>query len=103
LIQNEILKSGYQEMLGAGVVLTGGGSLLEGVVELGEFIFDVPVRRGVAMQVMGLTEVVRTPIMSTAVGLTKYGTEREYVKRGANENFMGKLRRRVTDLFDGML
>jgi len=46
LLHNEIFKSGYKDLLGSGVVLTGGGSLLEGIAELSEFIFEMPVRRG---------------------------------------------------------
>jgi cell division protein FtsA len=75
LIQNEIIKSGYRELLGAGIVLTGGGSCLEGLAELGEFIFEMPVRRGMAMNTSGLKEVVSSPVFATAVGLVKFGAE----------------------------
>jgi cell division protein FtsA len=73
LLNNEILKSGYKDLLGSGVVLTGGGSLLEGLVELGEFIFEVPVRRGIPINTSGLREVVQSPALATGVGLIKYG------------------------------
>jgi cell division protein FtsA len=101
LIHTEILKSGYHELVGAGVVLTGGTSLLEGIVELGEFIFEMPVRRGAPFEVSGLTEVVRTPVMATVFGLAKYGSERDVPKAAKFEdNFLGKLRKRVSDLFE---
>lgn len=73
LIKAEIAKSGLQSQLGSGMVLSGGGSLLDGLVEMGEFIFDIPVRRGLPTQVGGLTDVVRSPLYSAPVGLLKYG------------------------------
>jgi cell division protein FtsA len=75
LIQSEIQKSGYAEMLAAGVVLTGGTTLLEGMVELGDFLFEVPLKRGVPIRLGGLKEVVNSPKYSTAVGLLKYGAD----------------------------
>jgi cell division protein FtsA len=59
--------------LGSGVVLTGGGSLLHGLVEMGDFILDVPVRRGWPEKVGGLVDVVRQPSCSTVVGILMYG------------------------------
>lgn len=77
LIQNDLRMSGLSALLGSGVVLTGGASQLEGLVEMGEFVFDTPVRRGspmtVGSQVGGLTEVVKSPAYSDAVGLLLYG------------------------------
>ncbi|OQW47303.1 MAG: cell division protein FtsA [Proteobacteria bacterium SG_bin7] len=73
LIKAEIAKSNLQSQLGSGMVLSGGGSLLDGLVEMGEFIFDIPVRRGLPTQVGGLTDVVRSPLYSAPVGLLKYG------------------------------
>lgn len=72
LIANDIRMSGLVPMMGSGIVLTGGASQLDGLVEMGEFIFDIPVRRGVPTQVGGLTDVVKTGDYSVAVGLLLY-------------------------------
>jgi cell division protein FtsA len=74
LVQTELRRSGFEEMAAAGVVLTGGASKMEGVVELAEEIFDMPVRLGVPQHVTGLSDVVRNPIHATGVGLLLYGT-----------------------------
>jgi len=73
LVGQEIANSGYKHLLSSGVVLTGGPSLMEGIPELAEFIFELPVRRGVPGQVAGLVDVVNSPLYSTAVGLLMYG------------------------------
>jgi cell division protein FtsA len=73
LVQSELKHSGYLELLGAGVVLTGGSSKMEGVVELAEEVFHMPVRLGLPQYVKGLSEVVRNPIYATGVGLLIYG------------------------------
>ena len=73
MIQQEINKSGFGDMLSAGIVLTGGTTLLEGMVELGDFLFEIPLKRGVPIRLGGLKEVVNSPKYSTAVGLLKYG------------------------------
>lgn len=69
----EIIKSGYEDILAAGVVLTGGTSLLEGISELTEHVFNMPVRRGCPAGVGGLTDVVNSPMYATGVGLIIYG------------------------------
>jgi len=73
LIQQEINRSTYSDLLAAGIVLTGGTTLLQGMVELGDFLFEVPLKRGVPIRLGGLKEVVNSPKYSTAVGLLKYG------------------------------
>jgi len=73
LVAQEIASSGFKHLLSAGVVLTGGASQLEGSCELGEFILELPVRRGSPQGVGGLVDVVNSPIYSTAVGLLLYG------------------------------
>jgi cell division protein FtsA len=75
LIQQEINRSTYGDLLAAGVVLTGGTTLLQGMVELGDFLFEIPLKRGVPIRLGGLKEVVNSPKYSTAVGLLKYGAE----------------------------
>jgi len=73
LLRKEVLRSGFDDMLGAGIVLTGGGSRLDGLPELGERVFQLPVRRGVPIGIGGMVEVVNSPTFATAVGLTLYG------------------------------
>ena len=65
------------EQVEAGIVLTGGTSKMEGAVELAEEIFHMPVRLGVPHRFKGLTDVVRNPIYSTAVGLLLYGLQKQ--------------------------
>jgi cell division protein FtsA len=73
LIANDIRMSGVMPMLGSGIVLTGGASQLDGLIEMGEFIFDIPVRRGAPLEIGGLTDVVKSGEFSAAVGLLQYG------------------------------
>lgn len=100
LIHNELLKSGYYELLGAGVVMTGGGSCLEGFTELAEFIFEMPVRRGIALNTSGLKEVVSSPIFATAIGLIKFAGE-SGLSSEKHESFMSKIKQDLTSLFKG--
>ncbi len=76
LINREILKSGYDEKIASGVVITGGTVVMEGMVELAEQIFNLPVRRGYPQDIGGLVDVVNSPIYATAVGLVKYASTR---------------------------
>jgi len=73
MLSNELRLSGLLPLIGSGIVLTGGAAQMEGLIEMGEYIFDVPVRRGIPGQVGGLTEVVKGPQYATAVGLLIYG------------------------------
>jgi len=73
LVQAEVRRSGFEDMIPAGIVLTGGTSKMEGVVELAEEIFHMPVRVGYPQSVKGLNDIVRNPIYSTGVGLLQYG------------------------------
>ncbi|MBI2609358.1 MAG: cell division protein FtsA [Deltaproteobacteria bacterium] len=77
LVQREIIKSGYEELLASGIVITGGSTLLEGIPELAEYIFDLPVKRGLPQGIGGLTDVVNSPIYSTGVGLVLYGAKNQ--------------------------
>lgn len=72
LIQAELRRSGFEDLIAAGVVLTGGSSKMEGVIELAEEIFHVPVRLGYPTDIRGLRDVVENPIYSTGIGLLKY-------------------------------
>ena len=73
LVHREILKSGYENLIPSGVVLTGGTASLEGLPELVEQIFNLPVRRGYPAGVGGLMDVVNNPMYATGVGLVLYG------------------------------
>jgi len=73
LIKAELQNAGFLEMLGSGIVLTGGSSKMNGVEELAEEVFHMPVRIESPKHVKGLSEVVRNPIYSTGVGLLLYG------------------------------
>ena len=73
LIQNELRRSGFEDLVAAGMVLTGGSSKMEGLVELAEEILHMPVRLGSPQYIAGLGDVVRNPIYSTGVGLLLFG------------------------------
>ncbi|MGB8326573.1 MAG: cell division protein FtsA [Steroidobacteraceae bacterium] len=75
LIREELRRSGFEEVIAAGVVITGGSAKMEGAIELAEEIFHVPVRLGIPQQVRGLADVVRNPIYSTGVGLLLYARD----------------------------
>ncbi len=77
LIQAEIRRSGYEELIPAGVLLTGGTSKMEGAVELAEEIFHMPVRVGAPQHAEGLSDIIRNPIYATAVGLLIFGARDE--------------------------
>ncbi|WP_035065687.1 cell division protein FtsA [Nitratidesulfovibrio termitidis] len=77
LVDQELVRSGFKSMIGAGVVLTGGTALIEGCQELGEQIFNMPTRIGYPRNVGGLRDVVNSPKFATAVGLLRYGAEKE--------------------------
>ena len=75
LVQAELRRSGYEELLSSGVVITGGSSIMRGMVDLGEEIFHMPVRVGQPNYSGGLAEVVRHPRYSTGVGLLLAGVQ----------------------------
>ncbi len=82
LVQAELRRSGYEELLSSGVVLTGGSSAMQGMVELGEEIFHMPVRIGMPQYAGGLAEVVRSTRYATGVGLLITGAD-EHRQRDA--------------------
>jgi len=77
-VQQELRRSGFEDLLSSGIVITGGSSAMQGMVELGEEIFHLPVRLGVPRYVGGLSDVVKTPRMATGVGLLLYGLEHHH-------------------------
>lgn len=91
MIANDLRMSGLLPLLGSGIVLTGGTSQLDGLIEMGEFIFDVPVRRGVPVgsndKIGGLTEVVKSGAFATSVGLLLYGlAQKKYTRASSVKN-----------------
>ncbi|MCL2179391.1 MAG: cell division protein FtsA [Proteobacteria bacterium] len=99
LVQSEVERNGFSEMLTSGVVITGGSTLLPGMNELAEEIMGVPVRRGTPAGIGGLVDVVRSPIYATGVGLVVYGarhTDRRLF-RIREENVFKKVKGRMRD------
>jgi cell division protein FtsA len=98
LVQAELRRSGFDDLLSSGIVITGGSSAMLGMVDLGEEIFHLPVRLGIPKYVGGLSDVVKTPRMATGVGLLLYGLEyhknREVARMQANSfsDFLGRLK-----------
>jgi cell division protein FtsA len=79
LVARDLAKAGFQDSATAGVVVTGGASIMDGVAEVAEIVFEQPVRRGAPHDVGGLFDVVQSPIYATAVGLALYGARRQMV------------------------
>jgi cell division protein FtsA len=99
LIRREIAKSGYEDALALGAVMTGGSMLLPGAIEMAEEILAMPVRLGVPMHVHGLVDVISSPIYATGVGLVLYGMKRQergYVRLHDN-TVLAKVKHRVSD------
>lgn len=106
LVRREIARAGYEGMLGAGVVLTGGTSLLEGMLDAAEKMLNLPARRGIPGGVGGLRDIVSNPIYSTGVGLLLHARQHAQAQelagigsggpiKGALSRLVGKL----TDIF----
>ena len=83
LVQAELRRSGFEEQISSGIVLTGGSSQMKGMVELAEEVFHVPVRLGVPEYVGGLSERVRNPRYATSVGLLLAGLEKHEIDQVA--------------------
>ncbi len=96
LVQAELRRSGFEDLIAAGVVLTGGSSKMEGLVELAEEVFHMPVRLALPHTVTGLVDVVRNPIYATGVGLLLFGhqhLQQRGQERVVNGGFAGVLER----------
>lgn len=91
LIQSEIRRSGLEDLIASGIVLTGGSAKIQGAVELAEEVFHMPVRVGYPQHVSGLSDVVCNPMYATAVGLLLYARDNQskqrtsFLPRRANE------------------
>jgi len=106
LVWDEIRRAGYEKALNSGIVLTGGGSILDGIPEIAEQIFDLPIRRGCPAGVGGLADHVNSPTFATAVGLVLYGyrnmvgdAARAPVGAGALVRVAGRLRGLFKEFF----
>jgi cell division protein FtsA len=99
LVQREVERNGFSEMLTSGVVITGGSTLLPGMPELAEEIMGVPVRRGVPRGIGGLVDVVKSPIYATGVGLVIYGAKHQDKRtfRIREENVFKKVKTRMRE------
>ena len=101
LVRREIAKSGYQSTLASGVVMTGGSTLLPGMIEMAQQVLGVPVRLGLPTHVGGLIDVISSPIYATGVGLVLYGmksSEKNFF-RIREDNVFSKVRNRMSDWF----
>jgi cell division protein FtsA len=103
LVQAELRRSGFEELLAAGVVLTGGSSKMEGVIELAEEVFHLPVRLGLPQHVGGLVEAVKNPIHATGVGLLLFGNEMEGIGQSEikSGNGINEVFKRMKSWFQG--
>jgi len=90
-VRDELRRSGFDELVAAGIVLTGGSAKMEGVIELAEEIFHAPVRLGLPQGVSGLVDVVHNPIHSTGVGLLWFGRQ-NYQQTGRSMPISGGVR-----------
>jgi len=98
LAQRELMRSGVMDSLASGIVLVGGTSLLEGTQELAERIFNLPVRRGLPVNMAGMPEELMKPMYTTAAGLVLHaGGNRGYQNGFARSRRWGRLRSRMTD------
>lgn len=97
LIKEEIRRSGFEDAIASGLVLTGGSSLLPGAIELAEEIFHMPVRLGVPQNIKGLSNIVSDPGYSTCVGLLQYGSHQDHSSKESyfksSSSFLGVLDR----------
>ena len=106
LIKAEIEKTGYTNLIGSGVVLTGGSSMLEGMPELAELVFEMPVKRGYPSGMGGMRDVVNSPKFATGVGLLKYAANkmaaknhRSHVGEGVGSRMRHMMTGWIKDLF----
>jgi cell division protein FtsA len=99
LVRDELVKMGYGNLLASGVILTGGSAILEGIPELAEQIFNLPVRRGTPVGIGGLVDLVNSPIYATGVGLVLYGSRNMAQSRFkvGEGNIFSKVTRRMKE------
>lgn len=101
-IQSELKNSGFEELMAAGIVMTGGSAKMEGVIDLAEEVFHMPVRLGVPSGVTGLVDVVSNPIYATGVGLLQFGNAQVSRRgRGGTESGVATMWERMKQWFQG--
>jgi len=81
LLKAELRRSGFEDLVAGGVVLTGGSSKMDGLLDLAEEVFHMPVRLGIPQYLTGMEEVIRNPIHSTGVGLLIYARQHRFARR----------------------
>lgn len=106
LVQRELKKTGYEELVASGAVITGGAAIMEGMTEVAEKVMDMPVRRGIPSNIGGLVDVVSNPMFATGVGLILYAVkdhEKKEVKKFADKasfnNVFSKMKGWVKEFF----
>jgi cell division protein FtsA len=103
LAKREIQKSGYEEMIASGVVISGGSVILKGMPELAEQVFDLPVRRGAPREIGGLVDIINSPIYTTGVGLVLYGMrhrdEARFGRSSSDDRLFGRVTKRMKEWF----
>jgi len=103
LLWDEIRRAGYEKSLNSGIVLTGGASILEGMPEIAEQIFDLPVRRGCPVDVGGLADHVSTPVFATPVGLVLYAHRNRPTPQKSGDGPFGRMAVRLRGIFKEFL
>jgi cell division protein FtsA len=100
LLWDEIRKAGFERSLNSGIVLTGGGAMLEGMAEIAEQIFDLPVRRASPEGVGGLADHVNNPAFATSVGVVLYAHRHAQLEPvGVSASAFGRLTGRLRTMF----
>ncbi len=107
LIDGELIRSGFKNLLAAGVVITGGTASLPGIVEVAEQVLDLPARVGEPSGVGGLVDMVHDPRFATPIGLVLYGSKyrqfgtaaRSGGRRGMGEGLFSRFGRGVKETF----
>jgi len=102
-VLNELRRSGMEEMIASGIVITGGSAMMRGMVELGEEIFHMPVRLGMPRYVGGLSEVVSNPRYATGVGLVLMGKQQveRHLQGQMQSNSVGRMFEKMKSWFQG--
>ena len=100
-VWDDVRRAGYERSLHSGIVLTGGGSILDGMPEIADQIFDLPIRRGCPIGVGGLTDHVNNPAFPTAVGLVMYAHRNQMMdqERAGGAGLLGRIAGRLRGLF----
>lgn len=104
LVLKEIRKTGFEERVASGVVITGGSSIMEGIPEAAESVMELPARRGLPMNIGGLVDIVNSPMYATGVGLVLFGAQQSgtgNVRRISGGNLFSKVFGRMKEWMEG--